>query len=65
MKQTPMYEYLGTNGTICSPVFLEGIYCIKKVRLDAEGGKQLTKDRKNFVSSIIVPENEVVLWKEV
>ena len=26
MKKTVMYEYLGTNGTILSPVHLEDIY---------------------------------------
>jgi len=30
MTKTAMYEYLGTNGTICSPVHLEDVYYIKK-----------------------------------
>ena len=49
MIKTPMYEYLGTNGTICSPVHLEDIYYVKKYQLFADSGKKLTKDGKNFV----------------
>ena len=29
MKKTPLYTYLGTNGTITSPIHLEDIYYIK------------------------------------
>ena len=29
MTQTTMYTYLGTNGTICSPVHLEDVYYIR------------------------------------
>lgn len=65
MTKTAMYEYLGTNGTICSPVHLEDIYYIKKYQLIASNGKKLTKDGKNFVSQALVPDTEVDLWKEV
>ena len=30
MTKIVMYEYLGTNGTILSPVHLEDIYYIRK-----------------------------------
>lgn len=65
MRKTVMYEYLGTNGTILSPVHLEDIYYIRKYKLQAENLKTLTKDRKHFVKEVIVPEDEVDEWKEV
>lgn len=65
MKKTVMYEYLGTNGTILSPVHLEDIYYIRKYKIQAENLKTLTKDRKHFVKEVIVPEDEVDEWKEV
>lgn len=65
MTKTIMYTYLGTNGTICSPVHLEDIYYIRKVKLTADAGKQLTKDGKIFFNAITVPEEEVAEWKEV
>ncbi len=65
MTKEVMYVYLGTNGTICSPVHLEDTYYIRKIRLRAASGHQLTKDGKNFRSIVIVPEAEVGDWKEV
>ena len=65
MKKSVLYEYLGTNGTILSPVHLEDIYYVRKFKLYADNGKQLTKDNKNFVTSTIIPEEELEEWKEV
>lgn len=65
MRKTVLYQYLGTNGTILSPIHLEDIYYIRKIRLDADNGKQLTKDNKNFVKSIVIPEEELEEWKEI
>lgn len=65
MTQEKMYEYLGTNGILCTPIHLEGIYKIEKIRLTAEEGKLLTKDYKTFKPSVIVPKSEVNLWYEV
>lgn len=65
MKQTIIYTYLGTNGVIDSPIHLEGIYSVKKIRLQADEGKVITKDGVNFFDSIIVPENEVDQWTEI
>lgn len=65
MKKTPLYTYLGTNGTITTPIHLEGIYCVIKYRLEAEINKVLTKDDINFVKTVVVPEEEVDLWREV
>jgi len=65
MKKQIYYTYLGTNGTITSPVHLEDTYYIRKVCLMADAGKVLTKDGKTFVSRVTVPENEADFWKEV
>jgi hypothetical protein len=65
MKKQIFYTYLGTNGTITSPVHLEDTYYVRKVQLTAEAGKMLTKDNKTFVSQALVLEDEVDQWKEV
>ena len=65
MLKTVLYEYLGTNGTILSPIHLEDIYYIRKLKLQAENGKKLTKDKKNFVKVVIIPEEELDEWIEV
>jgi hypothetical protein len=64
IKET-MYMYLGTNGTICSPVHLEDIYYIRQVRLTASQGKLLTKDGLNLEYRITIPESEIDEWYEV
>lgn len=65
MIKEVLYQYLGTNGTILSPVHLEDIYFIRKLRLNADNGKNLTKDNKTFVKSVVIPEEELDEWKEV
>lgn len=65
MTKTVYYTYLGTNGTITSPVHLEDIYYVRQYSLRADRGMALTKDGKNFVQSVMVPEDEVDQWKEV
>jgi len=34
-----LYQYMGTNGIITSPVHLEDIYYIRLIRLIADDGK--------------------------
>lgn len=53
MIKEVLYEYLGTNGTILSPVHLEDIYYIRKFKLRADDGKQLTKDNKHFLKLLL------------
>lgn len=65
MKKQVMYMYLGTNGTICTPVHLEDIYYIRKYRLIADEDKKLTKDGIKFTCNIIIPEEELEEWYEV
>ena len=66
MKKTAFYTYLGTNGTITSPVHLEGIYYVLKYRLEADENKVLTNDNgKTLVKMVTVPADELDEWKEV
>lgn len=65
MTKQVLYVYLGTNGTICSPVHLEDIYYVRKYRLTADQGKRLTKDDKNYHDTVLIPESELSEWKEV
>ena len=65
MQKEIYYTYLGTNGTITSPVHLEDIYYTVKYSLTAEGNKMLTKDNKNFVKRVLIPEADLELWSEV
>lgn len=60
-----MYMYLGTNGTICSPVHLEDIYYIRRVRLTASPSKRLTKDGINLEYRVTIAEDDVDNWYEV
>lgn len=65
MTKTIMYTYLGTNGTFSSPVHLEGVYCVKKVLLIADGGKSLTKNHKDYFTTVTIPYEDLELWEEV
>lgn len=65
MRKTIKYVYLGTNGTICSPVHLEDVYYIRKVTLVADKGKRLTCDGIHFVYAATIPEEDVDKWFEV
>lgn len=65
MTKTVLYKYLGTNGTIISPIHLEDIYYVRLIKIVADNGKTLTTDRKKFQSVAVVPEDEVDKWMEV
>lgn len=65
MTKTIIYTYLGTNGTISTPIYLEGIYSVKNYNLIADEDKLLTKDGIKFYESITVPENELDQWYEI
>lgn len=64
MKKIVLYNYLGTNGTILSPVHIEDTYYIRKIRLIADEGKELTNGSRT-AKSIIVAEEEVSNWFEI
>lgn len=65
MTKQIMYLYLGTNGTILSPVHLEDTYYVRQVQLTADKGKVLTKDGIHKKVTVLVPEEEVSEWSEV
>lgn len=65
MKKENIYTYLGTNGTLTSKIFLENIYCVKKIELTASEGKLLTKDNVNKQQVVIVDPEEVEMWHEI
>ena len=65
MKKQALYTYLGTNGTITSPVHLEDIYYTLKYEIEAEANKMLTKDGQTFLKRTVVPADELDEWKEV
>ena len=65
MTKIVTYEYLGTNGTILSPIHFEDIYYVRKLQLIADNNKQQNKNGKDFVQSVVIPEDELDQWKEV
>lgn len=64
MTKEVLYLYLGTNGSILSPVHLEDAYYVRRLRLTAGQGKFLTKDGVKMVNSIVIPEEDLELWFE-
>lgn len=65
MIQQTLYTYLGQNGTLVTPIYLENIYSIKKIKLVADENKMLTKDGINFKKTVIIPAEQVQEWYEV
>ena len=64
MQKTVLYRYLGTNGTIESPVHLEDIYYVRVIRLTADPGKRMTNG-VHTLAQVTVPEEEIDLWSEI
>ena len=64
MKKQALYTYLGTNGTITSPVHLEDIYYIRLVMLRPSVGKVLTNGI-DIRTSALVAEEEADKWYEI
>lgn len=60
-----MYQYVGNNGILISPICIEGAYSTRLVQLIAEDGKVLTKDGNSTIQSITVPENAIDNWYEI
>lgn len=65
MTKETLYMYLGTNGTIISPVHLEDIYYVRRYHLYADAGKVLTKDGRTFKKEVEIPEADLDNWVEV
>ena len=64
MTKEIIYKYLGTNGTLETPIHLEGIYSIKYYDLKADNGQVLTNGEKKCFH-IRVPETELNDWHEI
>lgn len=64
MKKTVLYRYLGTNGTIESPVHLEDIYYVRLLKLRADPGKVLTNGER-YEKFVTIAENDFENWSEV
>lgn len=60
-----MYQYVGNNGILISPICIEGAYSARLVQLIAEDGKILTKDGDSAVQSITISESAVDSWHEI
>ena len=64
MTKQVIYKYLGTNGTLETPVHLEDIYYVRSYNLYAGKNKKLTNGTK-VCYSIRVNEDEVNDWYEI
>lgn len=64
MTKTVLYQYIGTNGTILSPVHLEDVYYIRKLSLAADNGYILTNG-ETYRKHITIPEDDFDLWIEI
>ena len=65
MTKTKLHFYLGTNGTLLTPIEIVGAQGVVKYRLEADDGMMLTKDDKTLVKTIVVAEADLELWHEV
>lgn len=65
MEKIKLYQYVGDNGLLLTPVKIEGANYQAKLRLVAAEGYQLTKDKVNYYNSVTIPESEESEWKEV
>lgn len=65
MTQEFLYTYLGTNGTVTTPIHLEGIPAMKSVRVTPAIGKKLTNGVKVTTEAVVVSEAEAASWREI
>lgn len=64
MKKIKLYKYIGNNGTITSPILLEGIQHIALIELRAAPGCLITNGeitRRN----VTLPIDEAEAWYEI
>ena len=64
MTTQVLYRYLGTNGVIESPVFLEDTYYVRVNVLTADKNKILT-DGTRREKCVYCSDEELPKWKEV
>ena len=65
MTTRKLYKYIGRNGSITSPIFLEDIKYIALVELKADSGFVLRDNNGVIRSSVIVHVDDQDLWAEV
>lgn len=65
MKKYKLYKYIGRNGEIVSPIFLENIQYIPLMDLRPENGYVLTDGQNIREFSVVVHIDDVENWKEV
>ncbi len=66
MTKQIFYRYLGTNGTLLTPIHIEGVYSVKLIKIIADSDKILTcDDGITLRNSVLVPEEEVENWVEI
>lgn len=65
MTKQVMYRYLGTNGTLETPIHLEDIYYTRFFLLFADPGKKLTNGKEYLSMVRVNNEEELKLWREV
>jgi len=64
VKIIKYYKYIGHNGTITSPIYLDGALKIDLYRLVAEKDKILTNG-ESLVNSVFIVVDELDEWKEI
>lgn len=64
MNKINYYTYLGTNGTLKTPIHLKDMYSIKSYLLIADENKVITNGIETH-SSIEVLEDDLDKWYEV
>lgn len=66
MRKTVLYKYLGTNGTILSPIHLEDVYYVREIRLIADKYKILKNiETGSLQEAVVIPESELEQWIEI
>lgn len=64
MTKEILYTYLGTNGTVTTPIHLEGVPAMIQYRLKADADKVLTDGSRQTTSATVL-EADLSKWKEV
>lgn len=64
IKET-LYTYRGTNGSITSPVHLEGVEAVLSYRFTADKGKVFKKGTETAERLVFSSEDRINEWKEV
>ena len=66
MKKEVIYRYLGTNGTLDTPIHLEDVYYVRMLRITADSQHALKRvDGDSLMHTALIPEEELDQWEEV